>query len=51
MSISINKFHAFIFKKIIRYLLVCDLKFCDIQYNYETEATRYGINILNHGHC
>jgi len=30
---------------------ICDLKFCDIQYNYETEATRYGINILNHGHC
>jgi len=30
---------------------VCDLKFCDIQNNYNQDAPRYGINILNHGHC
>ncbi len=30
---------------------ICDLAFCDIQYNYITDAPRYGINILNYGHC
>ena len=30
---------------------ICDLKFCDIEYNYSLDATRYGINILNYGHC
>jgi len=30
---------------------VCDLDFCDIQYNYKKDAIRYGINILNYGYC
>jgi len=30
---------------------VCDLDFCDIQYNYKKDAIRYGINVLNYGHC
>lgn len=30
---------------------ITDLTFCDIKYNYKTQASRYGLNISNHGHC
>jgi hypothetical protein len=30
---------------------ICDLTFCDIQYNFNMEAPRYGISIFNYGHC
>jgi hypothetical protein len=30
---------------------ICDLSFCDIQHNFEMDAPKYGINILNYGHC
>jgi hypothetical protein len=30
---------------------ICDLTWCDIQYNFENDAPRYGIQINNHGHC
>lgn len=30
---------------------ICDLGFCDIEYNFKKDANRYGIIIPNHGHC
>lgn len=30
---------------------ICDLTFCDIQYNYITDGPRYGLNTINYGHC
>lgn len=30
---------------------ICDLSFCDIQNIYLMDANRYGISILNYGHC
>lgn len=30
---------------------ICDLSFCDIQYNFEMDAPKYGITLLNYGHC
>ena len=30
---------------------ICDLTFCDIQYNFMKDAPRYGIKIFNYGFC
>ena len=30
---------------------ICDLSFCDIQHNFEQDASRYNIIIPNHGYC
>lgn len=30
---------------------ICDLAFCDIQHNFEMDAPRYGITLLNYGFC
>jgi len=30
---------------------ICDLSFCDIKYNFASDAERYGITIPNYGYC
>jgi len=30
---------------------ICDLSFCDIENNFNSDASRYGINIPNYNHC